>query len=134
MTSQEACRTGHWGDCQGDCGWPELACDGMSSYHRLVSGTATASDGSRQEARRTGLREAIEFTAIPALLVFAEDNAGVREAIKTLRSALAGQPNISERDQLIADIRRRLPVVAIGHPDLAEQIGTTFDRLFGPSR
>lgn len=38
---------GHILDCAGDCGYPALECDGMSAYHRLVTGTASESDGSR---------------------------------------------------------------------------------------
>lgn len=50
---------GHILDCQGDCGYPELRCDGMSAYHRLVSGTATDSTGARKdEAPNVGLRAA----------------------------------------------------------------------------
>ncbi len=37
------------------------------------------------------LADAIRYTAIPTLLVFADDNAGVREAISTLRAILAEQ-------------------------------------------
>ena len=35
----------------------------------------------------------------------------------------------SERDRLIEDIRRRLPVVAIGYPDIAAQVGEAMDLL-----
>lgn len=41
-------RPDHILDCAGDCGFPDRDCDGTSSYHRLVSGTATAPDGSRR--------------------------------------------------------------------------------------
>jgi hypothetical protein len=48
----------------------------------------------RQEARSLGranrrLREAIQYTAIPTLLVFAEHNDGVRDAVRELRHVVA---------------------------------------------
>ena len=48
----------------------------------------------RAEAKNLGrrnrlLREAIAFTAIPTLLIFADRNDGVRQAVADLRRALA---------------------------------------------
>ena len=52
---------------------------------------------SEQPLTEQKLRDAINLTAIPTLLVFAEDNPGVREAIRVLSEAVAG-PDMT-RDQ-----------------------------------
>lgn len=44
------------------------------------------------------LRDALQFDAIPALLIFAEDNAGVRATIAKLRRVLATPPASAERE------------------------------------
>ncbi len=44
------------------------------------------------KSRRAVLEDALRFTAIPTLLVFAEDNSGAREAVRHLR-AILGEPH-----------------------------------------
>jgi hypothetical protein len=55
--------------------------------------------------RVEALREAIQLTAIPTLLVFAEDNAGVRAAIEKLRAVLEPDTAMSRDDRWEAHVK-----------------------------
>jgi hypothetical protein len=68
------------------------ACLGHDFIGRQCRGIAA-----RSADPADGLRDAIEYDAIPALLVFADDNAGVRAVIAKLRAALAATPTDDPR-------------------------------------
>ncbi len=52
------------------------------------------------------LRDALQYDAIPTLLIFAEDNAGVRETIAKLRRVLATPPASAVNWQRVASAYR----------------------------
>lgn len=88
---------GHWRDCQ-------FVCEAMR---------APAEQMRRELKRVTG--------------IVTETNIGPFDVGHPHRRRRMIAPDVSERDRLIADIRSRLPMVAIGHPDLAAEIGRAMD-------